>query len=440
LGGTRDSDELERRLAAKERELQEIYRSRAWGLVSAVRSLKYRFVDPLLGKLGIDWPRRRVAAPAIAPDAEAVAPPSDPTAYDVVCFSTCDWDSRFQRPQQLMSRFAAAGHRVFYVSQQFRSDGPPWTVTRKRENVYEVTLRGRELNVYANPLGDRARDLLLEGTEALRREVSIGAAVTIVQLPFWGPLALLARERFGWPVVYDCMDWHAGFSTVRAAMVAQETELLAAADVVVASSAVLEQHARRHRADVLLLRNACDYEHFARTARAKNARPVIGYYGAIADWFDSALVADLAARRPDWDFLLIGSPYGADISRLVKLPNVTLTGEEPYESLPEWLGRFDVAIIPFKRTTLTAATNPVKLYEILAGGKPIVSVPIPEAAALAPLVRLAATAEEFEREITAALGEGFAGETERRAFARENTWERRFEVLERAVDGVRKAD
>src|SRR5258705_10492045 len=111
-----------------------------------------------------------------------------------------------------------------------------------------------------------------------------------VQLPSWWPLARKARAEFGWPVLYDCMDLHAGFSTVRKSVVAQEDELLVEANVVIASSAVLEQHARKKRDDVLLLRNACDFEHFAKTPRAKNARPMIGYYRAIADWFDSALV------------------------------------------------------------------------------------------------------------------------------------------------------
>jgi glycosyltransferase involved in cell wall biosynthesis len=184
---------------------------------------------------------------------------------------------------------------------------------------------------------------------------------------------------------------------------------------------------------VLLLRNACDFEHFAQTPRAKNARPTIGYYGAISDWFDSTLAAELATRRPDWDFLLIGSTYGGNIARLATLPNVSLIGEEPYESLPDWLGSFDAAIIPFKRTALTEATNPVKVYEILAGGKPVVSVPIPEVAMLAPLVRLASPAEEFEREILAALNEGDEAADQRRAFAREQTWERRFEALASAT-------
>jgi glycosyltransferase involved in cell wall biosynthesis len=420
----------QQRLATKEREIQDIHRSRAWALVAAFRSLKLRLLDPLLGFFGISWPRRSAVETSVSAKVE---PRTD--AHDVVCFSICEWDARFQRPQQLMSLFAAAGHRVFYVSPRFRRDGPSCLITLKRRNVYEATLRGKELNVYAHRLGEEARDLLMEGLDSLVREASLGPTaalgptVAMVQLPFWWPLARLARERFGWPVIYDCMDFHAGFSTVRKAMADQEDELLAEADVVLASSTSLEQHALRKRKEVVLLRNAGDYEHFATTPRANNARPVIGYYGAIADWFDSALVAELAERRPDWDFLLIGSTYGAGISRLARLPNVSLPGEEPYESLPEWLGRFDVAIIPFKRTKLTEATNPVKVYEMLAGGKPIVSVPIPEVAAMAPLVRLASNAEEFEREIVAVLARPDEGIDARRAFAKEHTWERRFEVL-----------
>jgi glycosyltransferase involved in cell wall biosynthesis len=232
------------------------------------------------------------------------------------------------------------------------------------------------------------------------------------------------------------MDFHVGFSTVHQAMVTQEDAMLEKADVVVASSALLEQRALTRRRAVVLVRNACDFDHFARTPSANNARPVVGYYGAISDWFDSALVAELAENRRDWDFILVGSTYGADISRFANLPNVSLPGEESYESLPEWLGRVDVAIIPFKRTRLTEATNPVKVYEILASGKPIVSVPIPEVAALAPLVRLASSAEEFEREIASALVHDVASAGDRRAFAREHTWQRRFEVLRSVTEAA----
>jgi len=208
----------------------------------------------------------------------------------------------------------------------------------------------------------------------------------------------------------------------------------------------LQTHAQQANQNVLLVRNACDYDHFAhvRTAsgsdranQTSNERPVIGYYGAIADWFDSKLVADLAERRPDWDFVLVGSTFSADIKRLSKLPNVSLPGEKHYAEIPDWVGKFDVVIIPFKRTPLTESTNPVKAYEVLAAGKPIVSVPIPEMRALSRFVRLASDAKEFEHEVSAALAENEPKLiAARRAFAKENTWEQRYESLASGVAHV----
>ena len=400
-----------RRLQTKEREVADIHRSLAWGVVVRLRALKQRLVDPVLDVLGIQWPRRNAVS---GDDRQPAIAPAHPERHDVICFAICEWDERFQRPQQLLSRFAQAGHRVFYVVDRMRRDGPVWTAAVKAENVYEVTFRG-------DPL---------KALEVLRKDAQLSTATAmIVQSPSWWPLARDARERFGWPVVYDCMDLHAGFAAVRRSTVMIESELLARADVVVVSSAMLERQALQKRGDVVMVRNGCDYEHFAATTTSRNARPVIGYYGAIAEWFDSAVVVELALRRPDWDFVLVGATYGAAIARLAKLPNVSLPGEQAYESLPEWLGRFDVAIIPFRRMPLTEATNPVKVYELLAAGKAVVSVLIPEVAALAPLVRLASTADEFEREIEAALTEDRGAVEARRAFAREHTWERRFEVL-----------
>jgi glycosyltransferase involved in cell wall biosynthesis len=162
--------------------------------------------------------------------------------------------------------------------------------------------------------------------------------------------------------------------------------------------------------------------------------PVIGYYGALEDWFDADLVADVAERNPGWRFVLVGRVVSVDASRLKRLPNVSMPGEQPYALLPGWLHGFDVAIVPFKRTPLTEATNPVKAYEMLAAGKPIVSVPIPEMVALGSLVRLASTPEEFETAIADALRPESADAIEaRRAFAREHTWGRRFEALAPAV-------
>ena len=334
-----------------------------------------------------------------------------------------------------MSRFAAAGHRVFYISQEFRDYGAPYSLTTKLPNVYEVSLIGPDRHVYTEALDHRAVDVLAASLDALRRELSLAATVAMVELPFWRPLVQRVRIQFGWPIIYDCMDYHAGFSTNRGEMLEEEAGLVTSSDCVLVSSRFLEVEVGSRAKKLLLVRNGCDYDHFAKVqSREPGPRPVVGYYGAIADWFDTDLVSDLAEGHPEWDFTLVGSTFSADLRRLGALSNVSMPGEQPYAQLPRWLEQFDVLILPFKRTPLTQATNPVKAYEILAAGKPLVSVPISEMKELAPLVRLASNVSEFDREITAALAENTAGAVEqRRAFARENTWQKRFETLSPVV-------
>jgi glycosyltransferase involved in cell wall biosynthesis len=365
----------------------------------------------------------------------SIVPPAVPGHYDLVCFPIIDWAYRFQRPQQLMQQFAAAGHRVFYLSHRFHKSGEPYAVRPQAQNLWEISLRGARFNPHGGVLDAESRQLLLGSLDTLRVEQSIGVAAAIVQGPFWWPLVKAAAAGFGWPVVYDCLDHHPGFATSHPLTEEQEQELLSEANLVVASSAGLRRKARRHNRHVRLVRNGCDYERFAQVPdRAPGPRPVVGYYGAIAEWFDSELVAALAERRPDWDFVLVGSTLRGEVERLCKLPNVSLAGEQPYAAIPDWLAAFDVALLPFKRNPLTQATNPVKLYEILAAGKPLVSVPLPEVVPLVPLVRVASTARGFERAIEVELGQRDASRrSTRRAFAKENTWRKRFEELAPAI-------
>ena len=444
---------LSAEVSAKTHELDKIKNSLGWRMLSRYGRFKYQRLLPVYRALKLPpYGRRRIEPVAVDPNgqvpqetgADQVAMPLESNAFDVICFPIIDWDFRFQRPQQLMSQFAADGHRVFYLKQSFHPSGPAYTIQEKRQNVYEISLCGLSRVVYRDVLDEKACEILFTSLDALRRDLSLGATVAFAQLPFWWPIVDKARARFGWPIIYDCMDHHASFSTNNQAMLDQEPELLSSADLVVVSSEALQTQAQPANENVLLVRNACDYDHFARVrtgsasdrarsapgGQKQNIRPVIGYYGAIADWFDSELVADLARRRPDWDFVLVGSTFSADIKRLAKLPNVSLPGEKHYAEIPDWVGKFEVVIIPFKRTPLTESTNPVKAYEILAAGKPIVSVPIPEMRALSRFVRLASNTKEFEQEVSAALAENEPKLIEaRRAFAKENTWEKRYESL-----------
>jgi glycosyltransferase involved in cell wall biosynthesis len=382
---------------------------------------------------GSGWSGRREIA-AVTPRSEAV-----------ICLPTIEWHFRFQRPQHLMRQFAKAGHLVLYAANRFH--GGAAARTRPIEtNILEVMLPGdAATNINQHALVDRDRGRMVAAVEQLVADRAIADATLVVQHPYWTPLAEALRERFGWPIVYDCMDDHSGFLDYGPEVIGTERRLIAAADLVVASSRRLYQGIRARSRSAVLVRNACEYEHFARgddRARPGAGEPTIGYYGAIAEWFDAALVAELARLRPGWRIELIGSTLGGDVRALEDRPNVRLWGESPYAELPGRIGGWDAFIIPFRRLPLTEATNPVKVYEMLATGRPVIAVGLPELVPIARkgLIRLAATAVQFAVTIEDALREDDAtSAAARRAFARRNTWLARHRALAEAIDAVRSA-
>jgi O-antigen biosynthesis protein len=378
--------------------------------------------------------------PAAFPENAARSLQQGATApYDVICLPVFNWGFRFQRPQQLMRQFAGHGCRVFYVSHDFLLASPV-AIERLEKNVYGLRLpadAGRSVLEQALSAAD-ARGMA-DGVERLRAFGKIPAAAIVVQHPFWTPLALQLRDRFGWPIVYDCMDDYAQLYRQGEPMFDVERRLLAAADLIVASSALLEQKTASPGRRVVLVRNAAEYEHFAQCgpAAADGENIVVGYYGAIAHWFDALLVAGLARLRPRWRFELIGNTFTADLQPLGQLPNVKLLGEVPYGELPGRMAGWHCCMIPFRRNELTEATNPVKVYEMLAAGMPVAAVDLPELRpiAAAKLIELADDAPGFARKIDKLLAEASpAAIAARREFARENTWEARFWAMSAAID------
>ena len=358
--------------------------------------------------------------------------------YRVICLPVIDWDFRYQRPQQLMTQFAEAGHPVYYISITFSKN----IHTREvKPNVLEGSLPGDpSLSPYRGILSPEAAQSTADALIGLLGSENSDPTVCIVQLPFWLTLTEELAYRLKCPIVYDCMDDHAGFATNTQSMLKHEHTLKTRADLVVASSPLLMEQVETIAQKSVLIRNATDFEHFA----AVDASPPtpnqtqlrIGYYGAISDWFDVPLVAGIAKARPHWRLILIGSTAGADTTLLTALPNIQLTGEKPYADLPELIGPWDCCIIPFRRCPLTEATNPVKVYEMLAAGKPVVAVPLPELVPIAEqgLIQLAEDDRGFITAIENSVHLDSPGAiAQRRAFARENTWNQRFSVLDRHI-------
>jgi len=366
------------------------------------------------------------------------APPQSP---DIIIFPIIDWDFRFQRPQQIACQLAQADHRVFYIKSTFRNAGAPLIEAIDR-NIYLVQLSSSDpsSSIYAS-FSDKNIKVLESSIHQLKDHFLINAAIMMVDLPGWGKLASRLKESYGWKLVYDCMDLHTGFLNSSALTQRDERQLLQNSDLVLASSHTLYEHVKGVNGKTILVPNGTDYLFFNQAkeqieieAITDLSKPIIGYYGAIANWFDTNLVGELASTHPEWTFLLIGSTDLAYLEPLESLSNVHLLGEMPYSELPAYLSNFDVCIIPFRKTPLTQATNPVKLFEYLSAGKPIVSTRLDEISRYEKYVRLAQTTKEWEDAIMESHAEEKTTEilNKRFNYAMENSWEKRTRSIKAA--------
>ena len=361
-----------------------------------------------------------------------------PGCFDILVFPVIDWHYRFQRPQQLARQLALEGHRVFYLSTTFESSNlPEFNVLESpATNVALVRLAvpGAHPNIYQDFLTDTQRDRLSDAVRRLAEVWRLENLVAIVDLPFWRPLA---ETIPGCLMIYDCMDYHAGFSTNSPEMIEEETRLLERADLVVTTSAALSEIVSETVPN-LLIRNAGEIDYFSESPEIPayaSERPVAGYLGAIADWFDIDLVVESAHRFPDWDFVLVGSTDHCDTLEARKLSNITFVGEVPYAEAAAWVHSFDVAMIPFRLTELTRCTNPVKVYEYLAAGKPVVATALPEVQLMSAVVHVADSHEAFMNLLATAMGEKHdaAHAARRRQSARPHDWKHRADRLDTAM-------
>ena len=220
----RERDDAVHRLAEKERILQEVYASKGYGLVRlACRNYDRAVLVGIRVARRLRFPRIWIGKRAALPSGPLLPPPK---TYDIFCLPIIDWEFRYQRPQQLLSRFASSGHRVFYLRTGFHGAGEDVEVEEIQPGVHGVRLPGPiRLNLYRHRPDSATVARWSRALERFRLRENMRGGVCLVHLPFWAPLAWEGRKRFGWHVVYDCMDEHAGFSTTGRTMLELETEL-----------------------------------------------------------------------------------------------------------------------------------------------------------------------------------------------------------------------
>ena len=226
----------------------------------------------------------------------------------------------------------------------------------------------------------------------------------------------------------------------------QDEELCRRADAVIVCSERLRQIKEGPACQPFLIPNGVDAAHYQRVldgtgplpeAAAAWRGPVIGYTGTIhPDRVDLPLLRELALTMPDETFVLIGPVMlpGADEQELRALPNLVLTGPIPYRDLPDYMRAFDVCMVPHRVTPFTESLNPIKLWDYLAAGKPIVSTPVAGFRDFPQWVRLAGDAQAFAGEIAASLREDSALPAARRAEAARHSWASRWQSVRRVIE------
>lgn len=203
---------------------------------------------------------------------------------------------------------------------------------------------------------------------------------------YYTPMALAFSDHLDAPAtVYDCMDELSGFAGAPSGLRDAENALLARADVVFTGGRSLYEAKRHRHANIHPFPSSVDVAHFARARtrtapeaadQASIAHPRLGFYGVVDERFDRDLLAGVAARRPDWQFVIIGPVVKIDPATLPRAANIHYLGPKSYDALPEYLAGWDVALLPFARNDATRYISPTKTPEYLAAGCPVVSTSI----------------------------------------------------------------
>jgi len=242
-------------------------------------------------------------------------------------------------------------------------------------------------------------------------------------------------------LIYHCADDYAHVRGFPSTLPDLEADLCQQADLVITTSETLSQSRLRFNPNTHWIPNGAAIEHFSAPAEPASEllgvpQPVIGFVGGLSEWVDVQLIGHLARSRRDWSFVLIG-PVGTPVGSIQNLPNVRLLGARPYATLPGYLATMDVALIPFKQDPVTYHADPIKAYEYLAAGVPVVATDLPALRRLEHVVRLADSPEAFLRQIEASLVEGRDARClERQVEASRHSWEERFRQFDRLLADV----
>lgn len=355
----------------------------------------------------------------------------------IIVFPNIPWDYRWQRPQQIFSRLGKKNFNIFYLSPITSSSE---YIVERQKGVYELHIKSeRRVNILRDlNINNELKKEILESIKELIGKY-VNNATCFVLHPIWFPVV---KDKKNWKLVYDMMDLYSGFTDAKVELIRAEEELLKKSDLIITSAENLNSFAKKYNEKVVMVRNGCDLDRFVDIKKngqldSIKGKPIVGYFGAINDWFDVEAVEYAVKENAEKNFVFLGNIDTKKVEKLFKYKNVYFLGEVKHEELGGYLAYFDVCTIPFVINELIKSTNPVKFYEYVATGKPVVSSKLPELEKYSDICYLYDGKEDFSKCIYKALYDKEESTVEKRIrVAKQNSWDERIKVLQEAISNI----
>ena len=378
---------------------------------------------------------------------------------DILCFSSSDWEGNWGSRQQVMLRFAGRGCRVVFV-EQLAGLEHFWRypdLRRRRWSVRGDTRRKIRSNLWLctpPPLlpgryywsGVARLNAVFIGRWIKQHLKSLGVARPVLWLykPEHAPLVPRVEHRL---VVYHCIDeFTAGQRGLkRKNIAALERQLLERADVVFANSALTFKNKKEFNPNTHRIPSGADVEQFSHAGDsamlvhpdiAALPKPILVCLGNINEKIDTGILMDIAANRPHWTLVLIGQEYpqSTNLSRLKGFSNIYCLGKRPQETLPSLMAGADVCILPYVQSEAALYRSPLKLYDFLATGKPIVSTEHPEVGEFSQAVTIAPSGGFIEAVEAVLKNDRPEDHEPRMSLAREHSWDARVDAMQEILE------
>lgn len=378
-----------------------------------------------------------------------------------ICISSADWDNPYWTNQQhIMSRLAQK-NKVLYVEslglrQPVMQKKDVRRMIRRLLRFFRGPIR-RSANLYTySPLlipfykysfvRWLNHKILLFMLWCLQKRLCLTEPI----LWTYVPNAVSLRGKIGEKLlVYHCVDEIAANPLIPGETVlAMEKELLQCADIVFTSSKQLYESKKEYAREIHYLPNVADVEHILTGQNAQIeipddvaqvSHPVLGFIGAVSNYkLDFDLIVRMASVHPEWSIVLIGAlgegEKEAAVEVLRAYKNIHLLGGRPYKLLPQYLRNFDVCLLPNRLNEYTRNMFPLKFFEYLASGRPVVATALKSLAEFTAYFYQAESHGEFIRLVEKALHESDMLATQRIAIAKKYSWTLRMEEISQLLE------